>query len=355
MDIAYFSKFYSYPSRIAGSINYTRAICRELSKKVNITLVTQKFDTQKETQKEKFQVKFTQGKTLRIGYKNVVLPPFPLLAAKIAKKIQAEVLHFTTPLYKAPLLYSYYSIFKLFSPKLPRLFQPLVYREYTGFERALLNSLEKNTIVSSKNMALIHSMKYVPEGVDLNRIQKIKAGKKRSEFTVIFFGQLEQRKNPLLLAEAAALLKKENIVFLWSGTGSQKNALQNFIKDQGIKGELLPFRKDILRIVKSADIAVFPFAKNIPILASPQSLLEAMALGTNVIVSNYAPMNEICNSRNAEMLNELTAEKLAEKILTIYNNHSLAKEKRKQALQDVKEFDIKKTAKMLLAEYEAIA
>jgi glycogen(starch) synthase len=175
------------------------------------------------------------------------------------------------------------------------------------------------------------------------------------EKIVLFVGRLVYEKGPHLLVEAANILKRNDIKFLFIGEGTMKPYLLELGKKLGISEKLYflgHVPDDILyAIYKMASVAVFPS------LYEPFGIvaLEAMALGTPVIVSAVGGLNEIIiNEYNGIKVTPGSAYELAKAIEKIIDNPSLSKRLIENAKNFVKNFTWEKAAEETIKLYEEV-
>ncbi|MCC6013102.1 MAG: glycosyltransferase family 4 protein [Candidatus Verstraetearchaeota archaeon] len=175
------------------------------------------------------------------------------------------------------------------------------------------------------------------------------------EKIVLFVGRLVYEKGPHLLVEAANILKRNDIKFLFIGEGTMKPYLLELGKKLGISEKLYflgHVPDDVLyAIYKMASVAVFPS------LYEPFGIvaLEAMALGTPVIVSAVGGLNEIViNEYNGIKVTPGSAYELAKAIEKIIDNPSLSKRLIENAKNFVKNFTWEKAAEETIKLYEEV-
>jgi glycosyltransferase involved in cell wall biosynthesis len=102
-----------------------------------------------------------------------------------------------------------------------------------------------------------------------------------------FVGSLDERKDPMTVVRAAALLGEEGmpLVLALAGDGPLRDELEHLTAETG-SVRLLGFRRDVRRVLASADFVVLPSRRE----GLSYALLEAMALGLPVVASD-APGN----------------------------------------------------------------
>ncbi|MGR8934300.1 MAG: glycosyltransferase family 4 protein [Gammaproteobacteria bacterium] len=136
----------------------------------------------------------------------------------------------------------------------------------------------------------------IENGVDMERIDRILGERKqridnRDRFTVISVGRLIKIKNPLTLINAfrQSALPESRLIFL--GEGDLRGKMEDTIRASGLEVELagLMPRNTVFEALAQADVFVSTsFGEGLPI-----AVLEAMACGCPVILSDIQPHREI--------------------------------------------------------------
>jgi glycosyltransferase involved in cell wall biosynthesis len=200
----------------------------------------------------------------------------------------------------------------------------------------IYNGIDPNSLLPSNN---VNRRKYAED------YEKI----------VLFVGRLVYEKGPHILIEAANILRRNDIKFLFVGEGSMKPYLLELGKKLGLSEKLYflgHIPDDILyAIYKMASVAVFPS------LYEPFGIvaLEAMALGTPVIASAVGGLNEIIiNGYNGIKVTPGSAYELAEAIVKIIDDPSLSKKLIENAKNFVKNFTWEKAAEETIKLYEEV-
>ena len=133
---------------------------------------------------------------------------------------------------------------------------------------------------------------YVPGiGINLEKFEKFSGKREQllrelhipSEAKLLFsVGELNQNKNHRIVVEALANLKKD-VHYLIAGQGDMKQALLELATQLDVQEQfhLLGYRNDIIEIMKSCDVFVFPSKRE----GLSVALMEAMACGLPCVVS----------------------------------------------------------------------
>ena len=145
--------------------------------------------------------------------------------------------------------------------------------------------------------AASNRLTYVPNGVDVQRIERVLQCKSRhpedDNFTVISVGRLIKIKNPLTLLEAFVQSSDASSRLLFIGRGELKTALEaksnsaNFAKQVKLTG-LIPRDEVYGRLATSSLFVSASWGEGLPVAA-----LEAMVCRCPVILSDIPPHREI--------------------------------------------------------------
>lgn len=113
-------------------------------------------------------------------------------------------------------------------------------------------------------------------------------GVHNSDILLLSVGELNENKNHSVVIKALGELKKSrklgsnHIVYVISGTGDRKVALEALAKEESVDLRLLGFRKDVSELLTAADLYILPSIRE----GLNVSLMEAMASGTPCLVGN---------------------------------------------------------------------
>jgi glycosyltransferase involved in cell wall biosynthesis len=131
----------------------------------------------------------------------------------------------------------------------------------------------------------------------LRRAVHLEMGLPETARLVLTVARLERQKGYDYLIPAIPHIGREfeDVWFVWVGEGQQRDTLLRKLKDYRIeeKVRLLGHRSDVPRLMRSADLFVFPTRYE----GHPFSLLEAMAHGLPVVTSNASGIPEIVQDR----------------------------------------------------------
>ena len=214
------------------------------------------------------------------------------------------------------------------------------------YERAKRFSLRKNGKVY-----------YVPGvGINLEKIQNLKVDIKQkkkelgmSENTLILLsvGELNKNKNHETVLQALSELKDKNFIYLICGRGVLKEYLERKIQELHLenKAKLLGYRSDVIKILKTADLFIFPSKRE----GLPVSVIEAMATGLPVIASNVRGNRDLIAKENLFEPDDVAAlTNLIKKQLEAIEN----KELKKVNYANLEQYSLKNILKQMTEIYE---
>lgn len=173
----------------------------------------------------------------------------------------------------------------------------------------------------------------VPIGVDIELFKKEDSKLIKEEFNindskkiVLYVGQLIPRKGLNYLIEAIpnVLSKQKNILFVFAGTGPQKEELENICQQKGIQNSVLfTGGIDLAQLIKwysIADIFVLPSLSE----GRPTVIYEAMSCEIPIIATNVGGIAEqIKDGYNGYVIPPMDPTILATKINYLLDNEDL--------------------------------
>ena len=167
---------------------------------------------------------------------------------------------------------------------------------------------------------------YVPGvGINLEKIQNLKVNvkQKKKELGIsknipilLSVGELNKNKNHETVLQALSKLKDKNFIYLICGRGVLKESLERKIQELHLenKAKLLGYRSDVIKILKTADLFIFPSKRE----GLPVSVIEAMAAELPVIASNVRGNRDLIDKENLfEPEDVVTLTSLIEKQLDV--------------------------------------
>ena len=197
---------------------------------------------------------------------------------------------------------------------------------------------------------------YVPGvGINLEKIQNLKVDikQKKKELGIsknipilLSVGELNKNKNHEAVLQALSKLKEKNFIYLICGRGVLKEYLERKIQELHLenKAKLLGYRSDVIKILKTADLFIFPSKRE----GLPVSVIEAMAAGLPVIASNVRGNRDLIAKENLfepDNINEITS--LIEKRLDDMKKNGL----RKETYTNLEQYSLKNVLKQMMEIY----
>jgi len=201
-------------------------------------------------------------------------------------------------------------------------------------------------------------MHIIPAGIDYTQLTDFK-GKFASrafnskDFNIIFVGRLEWLKGVDILIRAILKCDFAGNVYI-VGSGPQKEDLENLARESGLSGRVLFLGwvsyESVLDYYLASQLFIHPARWPEPL---SRTILDAMALGLPVIVSDcggspWAIQDAGMVFRPGEVND------LADKIMSVYKNPSLAEDMSKKARNRAKDFDCTHTIPELIKVYRSL-
>jgi glycosyltransferase involved in cell wall biosynthesis len=194
-------------------------------------------------------------------------------------------------------------------------------------------------------------IKVIYNGIDISKYSEKSKDKIRKdlsiegEFIYLFVGRMIHQKGVDILLKAFA--KVPTGVLLLVGEGNEKEALIKLAQDLGIEQRIyfLGIRDDIANLLSSADCFVLSSrSEGLGIV-----VLEALAAGKPIIVSNFGPASEIIqNGHNGMIFPIENVEILAEIMSLIATDIEKREYLAKNAIESSWNFSIQKHVDLLL-------
>ena len=184
-----------------------------------------------------------------------------------------------------------------------------------GFKRSFSNPKDKvqllYNIVSAK---LIHQIAEEPVTIDTTKP------------SLLSIGRLHPQKGFDFAIEAAALLKKHGLNFVWYiiGEGAERTALEQAITKNGLEKHVV-----LLGIKENP----YPYIKQTTIFVQPSryegksiALDEAKLLHKPIVVTNFTTAKDQINHLKNGIICEMDANSLADALTSLLQNESLQNE-----------------------------
>lgn len=175
-----------------------------------------------------------------------------------------------------------------------------------------------------------------------------------TEKVILHVGHCQPRKNLERLLAALTLLTKKGANFRFIQVGGTFTPVQRrLLDDSGIKHRVQQMsrvpEKDLIALYNMANVFVLPSLYE----GFGLPVLEAMACGTPVITANVASLPEVVGNAGL-LVDPYNPEDIAEAIVLVLSNPTLAKELRKKGLQRAQHFTWERTALETLAVYRKV-
>lgn len=168
-------------------------------------------------------------------------------------------------------------------------------------------------------------------------------------------GRLESHKGHIdtFLAFQRVLTEMPD-VYLWIvGDGRYMDTLRRWVAVNRMEDRIrfLGYRPDVLNVIQCFDLQVFPSHQE----GTPNTLYEAMAIGNVPVASTADGQGEILEDGKTALLFEPgDSGKMADLILRVLLDDQLRDTLRRNVLERIRDFDMKKTIATLEATYSAI-
>lgn len=185
----------------------------------------------------------------------------------------------------------------------------------------LCNMMRKNNYVDSSKLFPVYDIlnvelirKMSQEEVDLQTCRNV---------TIVTTGRLAPPKNHILAVEAAALLKKKELDFVWYfvGDGSERERIELLIAKHGLEEnvKLVGMKPNPYPYMAMADV----YVQTSSFEGFGLTLNEARILHRPVVSTNFPVVyNQIRDGENG-LIAEMNPESVAEKILMLINDEAL--------------------------------
>ncbi len=139
------------------------------------------------------------------------------------------------------------------------------------------------------------TVKLIPGvGIDLDKLARVKKtsfdrseiGLKEDDYVMVSIGEVNKNKNQKFVIDSLKeeLLNDQKLYYVICGRDLMNGYLQEYVKSLGLVNKVLflGYREDVLEILNKSDLFICPSYRE----GLPVSVMEAMALGRNIIVTN---------------------------------------------------------------------
>jgi glycosyltransferase involved in cell wall biosynthesis len=198
----------------------------------------------------------------------------------------------------------------------------------------------------------------VPNGIELNEFQKIKKLENKDKKIILFLGRINWKKGlDILISAYAKILKERNdlhLLIVGNDEDGYIERVKRWIKNYGIIKDVtftgILTGEEKLKVYSKSDIFVLPsYSENFGM-----SVIEAMACGIPVIISEKVGLSNEIRKNKAGLVVETNEESLYKGIKTLLDNENLRKECVENANKLVENYDINKVAEKMIEIYEKI-
>ena len=213
---------------------------------------------------------------------------------------------------------------------------------------------QKMGFVPKKNLFFVHGI-----GIDLKNIINISFSNggikkeldiKEKDIIISCIAEFTPNKNQIFLLEAWEKLAQEfyNIHLLFIGKGECLNNLKEYVKHNLLpRVYFLGYRNDVPKILSKSDIVALVSKRE----GLPRSIMEAMALGKPVIVSNVRGNRDLVKREKNGFLVELSdIDGLVSSMKKLIADDKLRAEMGRASLEKIKDYSLEK----VLAEMSSI-
>jgi len=368
MNVLYISREYPPETAWGGIATYTADLAEKLADKGhNVTVLAYSPDKEKDELQNNVHVIRTSFLYL---YKLYPIRIFSLVR-RIVRKQAIDVIE--VPEHGAEALVYQRMREK---PIVVRLHGPTSYwdSKLTPFQKILdyaekIQTKEADSITSpSRTLARdvcrrwkldIRQVKVIPNGINLRKLEetasKYKPTKIGSKY-ILFFGRLEERKGPHLLADSLPEVFEKipclKAVFVGKNGSYQDTTMAHYIITRNWKyRERLVFtgyipRSDLISIICNSELVVLPSLRE----PFGYTILESMSLGKCVVASSCGAFQELIEDGRSGFLVKINPKELAEKIIYCLSEVDLQKIGEKAA-KKARRFDINSIAERTIKNY----
>jgi glycosyltransferase involved in cell wall biosynthesis len=171
---------------------------------------------------------------------------------------------------------------------------------------------------------------------------------------VVYAGRFEPQKNIENLLEALALVvEQRNATALLFGRGPQDEMIRKFIAQHELNERIviMGFVNDLWSWIKASDV----FVSVSHFEGMPNTVMETMALGCPIVVSDTPPHREICDESEAILVNRLDPNEIAGGIIQCLDHPEESCARANRALDRARTWSIEAASNSYDALYRELA
>lgn len=208
----------------------------------------------------------------------------------------------------------------------------------------VLITINKEDYEFAKTHMNIKRIEYIPGiGVDTKKfkvgnLHKRELGIDNDDIMLLSVGEVNQNKNHEVVIRAIAKLKNPSIHYFIAGQGVKEEYLKQLADELGVSLHLLGYRTDIVKILNTADVFVFPsFREGLSV-----ALMEAMAAGLPCVVSEIRGNVDLIDKNGGYLCDPYKPESFAKSIDILVQNRIQRIEMGRYNQEAIENFDVYK-------------
>lgn len=208
----------------------------------------------------------------------------------------------------------------------------------------VLITINKEDYEFAKTHMNIKRIEYIPGiGVDTKKfkvgnLHKRELGIDNDDIMLLSVGEVNQNKNHEVVVRAIAKLKNPSIHYFIAGQGVKEEYLKQLADELGVSLHLLGYRTDIVKILNTADVFVFPsFREGLSV-----ALMEAMAAGLPCVVSEIRGNVDLIDKNGGYLCDPYKPESFAKSIDILVQNRMQRIEMGRYNQEAIENFDVYK-------------
>ncbi|WP_035790614.1 glycosyltransferase family 4 protein [Butyrivibrio sp. FC2001] len=247
---------------------------------------------------------------------------------------------------------SYWLIFYPIERFLARFTDMIITINKEDYKRACGFKLRKGGHVELLHGVGLDTKRFHPMPEKRDAVRK-ELGIPKNGFHIVTAAELNNNKNQMAVIEAIRELDDENIYYSICGRGGKYKELKSFVKTNGMAGniKLLGYRKDMERVLQSADVFAFPSKRE----GFGMAAVEALSCAVPVIAADNRGTREYMkNGENGIVCRAEDIKDYERAIVTIKNNSDIREAYSKKALELSADFSKEKSKETMREIYSKI-